>query len=34
MYWQEKPFDYEIELSPVNKSFDEFTKREAEIYFE
>ena len=34
MYWHKKKIDYDILISPINKQFKNFTKKEAESYFE
>lgn len=32
MYWHKKKLDYDILISPINKQFKNFTKKEAESY--
>mgnify|MGYP004687103889 FL=1 len=34
MYWHKKKIDYDILIPPINKQFKNFTKKEAESYFE
>ena len=34
MFWRKKKPDYDILISSINKQFKNFTKKEAESYFE